>query len=109
MDDGRGKERSEPRDGKDEGLQWPQRPARPEPVVARPRLDPPDERARPQRGDNTPNTYRATTPPRPGSGAASREGDTKETQVLPIVEPSRFARGAQTRAVPGVPAAPQVN
>src|SRR4051812_17143813 len=96
--------------------QWPQRPERPQPQAAQQRLEPPAERTagRPapvQPGaDNSRTTYRATTAPPPGPVAhpANGQGNTKETQTLPLVEPSRFDKGEATRIVSnGSSAAPQ--
>src|SRR5690349_9546045 len=94
--------------------QWPQRPTTPQPNVARPRLEPPVER------DNRPipfqarddRAYRASEQrPIPDPARSSQPtagGDSaKETRVLPIVEPSRFERGEQTRAVTRPPTQPK--
>src|SRR5438105_2561612 len=111
MDDGKRNEAQNPRDGVNEPV-WPQRPARPQPPVQRPRLDPPVENPR------SGQTYRAAEQPvypvaqtpanRPPE---TRRDDTKETQILPVVEPSRFDRGAgaQTRPTPTVNGSPNDN
>lgn len=93
---------------------WPQRPDRPRPEPVRPRLDPPeglppvsnhkgnggfgDTEIQPSRWTSHPTSYSRQP------GMASNPGDTKETQVLPIVESSRFDNG---RVAPQAPQTPQ--
>src|SRR5438105_3673945 len=88
--------------------QWPQRPARPQPPAARPRLDPPDS------GRRTTDDGRRTTQQRPSSASSTpvvrrpssvvpTQDDPKETRMLPLVEPSRFQRDARSRPAPKPP------
>src|SRR4051795_1729556 len=85
--------------------QWPQRPAGPQPSIARPRLEPPPERGNQplpfQAREDRDRTFRASEQrPIPDPARSSRPtagGESaKETRVLPIVESSRFERGEQT-------------
>lgn len=93
MDNPRGSGGSADRDNVEAQSDSPQRPQGPQPSPARPRLDPP--------AANDPRSYRAAQAPPPRApqvrSQAVRMDDTKETQVLPIVEPSRFERAGQQR------------
>lgn len=110
MNDDRGRE-ARSRDESEYQPQWPQRPGRPQPDAAGPRLEPPAERngsqsappysppraqAQPGSGQVNSNgpTYRAAQAPAP----VAKGDPTKETRVLPIVEPSRFERGGSQAA-----------
>lgn len=82
MADDKGRIEREAGGGKESGVAdepaWPQRPDRTRPEPARPRLDPPE----PSQGRQGKETYR----PAASRGVAD---ETKETRLLPIVEPPR--------------------
>src|SRR5438067_9127684 len=81
-------ERQHPGDGLDKEPQWPQRPV---PSDSSPRYG-----------------YRVAPTPQPDPTSQARRSadETKETQLLPIVEPSRFDRGT-TRPQPPQPTPPK--
>lgn len=85
----------------EEGPAWPQRPADPRPQPARPHLDPPDTPAQAKQGsggfgDTEIQPSKWTSHPTSAGrqpGLRVDPGDTKETQVLPIVNADRFSNG----------------
>src|SRR5437899_2006551 len=94
MDNNRDKEAHSRPDHTDMQAGWPQRPARPQPPVMRPRLDPPTDSVGVR-------SARGSVGPQP----TAPQDDPKETRLLPIVESSRFERGAQAGSTPAhVPA-----
>lgn len=90
----------------DQNAGWPQRPTWPRPEISRPRLDPPQQAGRlnaspaqsaGRQGYSPASKAPGTPDPRQG------EGETKETRLLPTVEPSRFDRNQGARTAPTSP------